>query len=306
MRKTETSARSGAPSLKALRSFEAAARLESLTRAADELGVTVSAVAFQVRQVEEALGLKLFRREGRAIRVFPQGTQLAAALRGGFGAIDEAVGRLRGPPSPAAVVTVSMLPNFAALWLLPRMPALRAACPDVDLRIATTERLVDLETEEVDCAIRCGPGSWASTEAIPLFPQRLAPLCHWSWRQGGGRPTDPAALADEAIIANSLQPREWRNWFKAAGLDRDAPARAQSLVGRELVHEAVTAGLGAGLLDASVLEREIQAGDLVQLFPVLLETGWSHYLVTPAGATPSPACLAFIEWVKDEALLGRR
>lgn len=288
------------PSLKALRSFEAAARLESLTRAAEELGVTVSAVAFQVRQVEEALGLKLFRRQGRAVRVFPQGAQLAADLRHGFDAIEEAVGRLRRPARPQAIVTVSLLPNFAALWLLPRMPALRAACPDLDLRIATSERLVDFDAEEVDCAIRCGPGNWAGTEAVPLFPQKLAPLCHWSWRQGGGRPSDPAALADEAIIANGLYPDEWRKWFAVAGLERDEPRRAQRLRGRELVYEAVTAGLGTGLLDISVLEREILAGDLVRLFPHVLETGWSHCLVTPAERPPSAACRAFMEWVRTE------
>lgn len=298
MRKTETSKRLPA-SLAALRTFEAAARLESLTRAAQELGVGVSAVAFQVRQVEQALGVKLLVRRGRYLEASPEGARLAAELRIGFEAIEAAIARVAERP-PAEIVTVSMLPSFAALWLLPRLARFRAAAPEIDLRLSTAERLVDLGPDGIDCAIRCGPGGWAGVEATPLFPQRLAPLCHWSWRPSS-RPLRPENLPDEAIIVNSVHPEEWEEWFAAAGIARAAPARAQSIRGRELVYEAVVAGLGAGLLDISVLDRELASGDLVQLFPEVLETGWNHCLVLPAGRPPSAGCSAFAQWLLSEA-----
>src|SRR5687768_8215650 len=124
------------PSLKALRSFEAAARLESLTLAAQELNVSVPAVAFQVRQVEAGLGRKLLTRSGRALAVTEPGRALARELGAAFAAIDSSIARFRTGAKRA--VTVTMLPSFAALWLLPRLAGFRAAYPDYDVRILTS------------------------------------------------------------------------------------------------------------------------------------------------------------------------
>ena len=289
------------PSLKALHSFEAAARLRSLTRAACELNVSVPAVAFQVRQVEEALGRTLLRRSGRGLELAPEGALLARELGAAFGAVARAVEAAARPRAPAHAVTVSVLPSFASLWLLPRLPAFQAAHPDIDLRISTSQRLVDLEAEGVDCAVRTGPGPWPGTESLLLFAQRLAPLCHWSYARRSGRPESAAALPDEALIVNDSRPTEWTEWFATTGVVRGEPEARQRVDSRELVLGAVTAGLGIGLLDVSVLGRELETGDLVQLFPEVLETGWSHWIVTPAGRRPGAAASAFIDWLVGEA-----
>lgn len=293
------------PSLKALHSFEAAARLRSLTLAARELNVSVPAVAFQVRQVEEALGRTLLRRSGRGLELAPEGALLARELRSAFDAVARAVEAAARPSAPAHAVTVSVLPSFASLWLLPRLPAFQAAHPDIDVRISTSQRLVDLEGEGVDCAVRTGAGAWPGTESVLLFPQRLAPLCHWSYARRTRRQESAATLRDEALIVNDSRASEWTEWFAAAGVERGEPEARHRVDSRELVLGAVTAGLGIGLLDVSVLGRELEAGDLVQLFPEVLETGWSHWIVTPAGQRPSAAASAFIDWLVAEAQ-GRR
>lgn len=279
------------PSLKALRSFEAAARLESLTLAAQELNVSVSAVAFQVRQVEAVLGCALLRRSGRGLAATESGKALARELGAAFASIDSSLARFR--PGAERTVTVAMLPSFAALWLLPRLAGFKAAHPELEVRILTADRLVNLEAEQVDCAIRCGPGSWPGLRAETLFPQKLAPMCS---------PAHPAAIkglsaaAPEDLIVNSRHAGEWRDWYSASGIDSADPPRGQRLDGRELIAEAVLAGLGIGLMDVSIFARHLRDGELVQLEPAV-PTGWSHYLVTPQGAAPSRPREAFREWI---------
>jgi LysR family glycine cleavage system transcriptional activator len=283
------------PSLKALRSFEAAARLESLTLAAQELNVSVSAVAFQVRQVEAGLECKLLRRDGRGLAATEAGKALARELRAAFAQIDASLASFRS--SAKRVVTVSMLPSFAALWLLPRLAGFRAAYPDYEVQILTSDRRVNLDAEQVDCAIRCGPGDWPGLRADLLFPQRLAPMCspsHPAVQQG------LSAAAQRDMIVNSRHDHEWSGWFAAIGVDAPAPPQGQRLDGRELIAEAVLAGLGIALVEAAMFARQVRDGVLVQLGPAV-DTGWSHYLVTPGAASACPPRDAFREWLLSEA-----
>jgi DNA-binding transcriptional LysR family regulator len=287
------------PSLKALRSFEAAVRLQSLTLAAQELNVSVSAVAFQVRQVEAVLGQKLLTRNGRALAATEPAKALARDLQAAFAQIDASLSKFRS--GAARVVTVGMLSSFAALWLLPRLGSFRAMHPDIDVRILTSERLVNLDAEQVDCAIRCGRGSWLGLRAELLFPQELAPVC---------RPAHPAAgksvsaAAPEDMIVNSRHPAEWSDWFSACNIKALDLARGQRLDGRELIAEAVLAGLGIGLMDVSIFARQIRDGELVQLGPAV-HTGWDHYLVTSEKGSSSGPREAFRDWIIVQAQDGR-
>jgi len=286
--------------LNALHTFEAAARLKSLTLAAEELNVTVSAVAFQVKQVEQVLGLKLIGRSGRSIEVSREGALLAAELAAPFDAIRRTAERHRSLATAPDVVTVSVLPSFASMWLLPRLPELYSALPHLDLRISTSERRVRLIREGIDCAIRCGEGGWPDLETTHLFPQRLAPLCHASYVARTGPLATPGGMGAHSLIGNRTRPSDWEDWFSTA--EARALQPVQLLENRELVLSAVRAGLGIGLLDVSVLQREIRAGDLIQPFKEELHTGWSHFFVRPAGPQLSSACAAFRDWVIEQAL----
>jgi DNA-binding transcriptional LysR family regulator len=299
LRKTANSRQRPAPSLNALHTFEAAARLKSLTRAAEELSVTVSAVAFQIKQVEQVLGLKLIGRAGRAVEVSREGASLAAELAAPFDAIRRTAERYRSLAKSADVVTVSVLPSFASMWLLPRLPELSSALPRLDLRISTSERRARLISEGIDCAIRCGEGAWPDLEVTRLFPQRLAPLCHGSYLAKFRPPVSAEDLAAHSLIGNRSRPSDWEAWLSAAGAS--APEPVQMMENRELVLSAVRAGLGIGLLDVSVLRREIVAGDLIQPFQYEVETGWCHCFVSPGGRQLSSACEAFRNWMIEQA-----
>jgi LysR family glycine cleavage system transcriptional activator len=299
LRKTAFSRTPLTPSLNALHTFEVAARLKSLTKAADELHVTVSAVAFQVKQVERVLGLKLIGRAGRSVAVTREGALLAAELAASFNAIRRTTERYRSLAASSDVVTASMLPSFASMWLLPRLSELQAAFPRLDLRISTSERRVRLMSEGIDCAIRCGPGGWPDLEATPLFPQRLAPLCHASYMARSAPLANPGDLAAHRLIGNRSRPSEWDDWSSAARAT--APQPVQLVENRELVLSAIRAGLGIGLLDVAVLQREIYAGELIQPFKEELHTGWGHFFVSPAGGPLSTASEAFRSWIGEQA-----
>ncbi|MGX7953229.1 LysR substrate-binding domain-containing protein [Tsuneonella sp. HG249] len=288
------------PTLNALKTLEAVGRLKSLTLAAHELNVSVSAVAFQINAAETAFRRSLVERQGRGLHV-PQETELLAQeLGAAFHAIDAAVGRFaRSPAAVFNVVTVAVLPSFAALWLLPRLSHFWASYPEIDVRITASDRKADLLSEGIDCAVRVGAGEWQGLQAKALFPQVLTPVCHFSYLKRFRAPATPGDLKDHLLIHDTLREKEWSEWFTAVG----GPirfARLQEVQGRGAVGQAVTAGLGIGLVDVSIHEDRIRRGEIVRLFPWDLDTEWKHWLVTPEGEEPSDVCKLFISWLESQ------
>jgi LysR family glycine cleavage system transcriptional activator len=164
------------PSLHALRAFEASARLGSFKAAARELFVTPAAVSQQIKLLEEELGTRLFIRMNRAVALTEAGQALAPVLRDAFERITETVRRLPGRERPGTL-TISVLPSFAAKWLVPRLGRFQQRHPEIDVRISASMHLVDFGREDVDLAIRHGSGSWTGVTAVRLFAEDLVPVC---------------------------------------------------------------------------------------------------------------------------------
>ncbi len=219
------------PPLNALRAFEAAARHQSMVAAAAELGVTPAAVSEQVRGLETRLRTPLFQRGARGIVLTEEGRAFLPGLSDGFDRLawaSEAIHerRVRGR------VGISLLPALAAGWLVPRLPDLRRALPGVDLLIRTERRLIDFAREEVDLAIRFGPGPFRGLEARRLMYEDVFPVCAPALAHG---PRAPKVLGDLAepgvallhdIDAHPQQTwMDWRGWFRRAGLPESAAAR---------------------------------------------------------------------------------
>lgn len=170
------------PPLSALRAFEAAARHLSFKKAAEELAVTPTAISHQVRQLEEWLGQQLFERHVRRVALTREGRELFPSLREGFDLMIRGIDALRTPPSQE-VLTLSSTVAFTSKWLVPRVPAFRAACPGLDLRLHASDDAVDLRAGGVDLAIRYGRGVHAGLRSELLLQDRFAPVC--SPRTGG-------------------------------------------------------------------------------------------------------------------------
>src|SRR5499427_965521 len=164
------------PALNALRSFEAAARHESFTRAAEELCVTQGAVSHQVKALEQELGIKLFNRERQRLAMTNSGREYLAVVRDALDRIALGTERLMQRQSSGAL-TISTSPDFAAKWLVHRLGRFAEACPGIDLRVSATMHHVDFAREEVDLAVRHGDGSWAGLHVERLCAEHLFAVC---------------------------------------------------------------------------------------------------------------------------------
>jgi len=269
------------PPLQALRAFEAAARHLSYSRAAEELALTHGAVSHHIARLERDLGgVRLFLRDGQRMLLTEAGQLLVLQVRQGLLVLSKAFdgARARGAEGATAnLVTVSVLPSFAARWLVPRLSRFQAAHPEVDVAIRPTASLAPLDGRDgIDLAIRYGPGGWAGVTAEPFMGGDIFPVCSRSLFEAEhfSKPTD---LAGATLLRNPSQP--WRPWFAAAGLDWPEPVRGPSYDDAGLLLQAAVDGQGVALARAVLVQDDLMAGRLVRLFDVPAADEYSWFLV---------------------------
>jgi LysR family glycine cleavage system transcriptional activator len=278
--------------LTALRTFEAAARHGSFTRAAEELHVTQGAVSRQVQALEDRLGIALFERAGRKLTLTGEGRLLAHAAGDAFDRLGAAVATLS---SAGGILTVSMLPSLAAYWVAPRMREFAAAHPDIELRLTASRHLVDFEAEGIDAAVRYGPGGWADVEAELLAREEIFPVCSpdYAARLGLRRPAD---LARASLLHNDV-PDGWRKWLSAAGCPEAFTKSGVYLDEDTALLRAAAAGEGIALGRSVLVDGEVDAGRLVAPFEVRIPASFAWWLVTPYGAPRGPKVEALRDWL---------
>jgi LysR family glycine cleavage system transcriptional activator len=293
------------PPLNALRAFEAAARLASFSRAADELHVTPAAVSHQIHALEQDLGVRLFHRLSRSIALTPSGHILLPGLSAGFAEIGAAVGRLRAH-NDTGTLTVTASPSFAAKWLVLRLHRFQHEHPDIDVRISATDEVVDMSRGDFDIAIRYGAGRYPGLEVELLFTNEVFPACSPALLAAGPELRTPADLRHHALINDQAVERDplaptWTMWLKAAGVT-DLPASSGlSFNNMHLALDAAIAGHGVVLAQSTIAAADIAAGRLVRLFSLSLPDLFGYYLVTVPGAFERPKVRAFREWLRREA-----
>lgn len=282
------------PPLGTLRAFEAAARLGSFSRAAEEIFVTHGAVSHQVRALEDALGTALFHRNGRRVALTEAGRHFAERVRAALGDIADAAQYVRRTERDR-VLTVSMLPSFAARWLLPRLGAFMERHPAIAVNIHTSLSLVDFERDEVDLAVRFGRGAWPELEAVKFLEDEFFPVA--SPRFNRGRlPARPADLAKFTLMRSVDEP--WTPWFRLAGVRIDEP-HSPVFTDSSMLLQAAVDGRGIALARRTLAEGELRAGTLVRLFEVALPAKGASYLVWPKGRL-SPNAAIFRDWLLEE------
>lgn len=293
------------PPLTALRSFVVAARHGSFVRAAEELHVTSAAVGQQIRQLEAHLGCALFRRTGKALDLTDEGATLLPGLAEAFDAMVRSVSSLSAADRLAPLL-VSVTPSFGTKWLVPRLAGFNALHPDIDVRIGASMALVDFRSEEVDCAIRFGAGSYPGLHAERLIEESVFPVCAPALIEGPLALDRPERLASHTLLhvestANDAGVPDWRMWLQAAGLTQVNPAPGPRFDQSSLVIEAAIAGQGVALAKASLAERDLQSGRLVRPFGEAQRTAFSYYFVCPPAKLRLARVEAFLAWLKSEA-----
>jgi LysR family transcriptional regulator of beta-lactamase len=283
--------------LNALRAFEASARHLSFTRAALELSVTQNAVSAQVKNLEERLGVPLFRRLPRGLALTDEGAALLPALSESFDRLRAVLGQLQGGLQ-VEVLTVAVVGTFAVGWLLPRLAAFQRDQPSIDLRLLTNNNRVDLAAEGLDYAIRFGDGAWHGTDAEPLLEAPLSPMCSPAIAQ---RLHAPADLARETLL-RSYRADEWARWFAAA----EAPLpllRGPVFDSSITMASAAAQGAGVALLPVALFGEELRNERLVQPYGLGVSLG-RYWLTRLKSRTVSGAMRTFREWVLREGAGG--
>lgn len=281
--------------LSAIRVFEAAARLLSFTRAAEELGMTQAAVSWQVKGLERRLGQPLFRRLPREVALTPAGERLARAAA-------EAMTALRGAVSDITetgegVLAITTMQTLATQWLAPRLGAFQVAHPKLAVRLENETRLVDLLHEPVDVAIRAGRGVWPGMEAVFLFPGAQTALCTPPVMALLGDPPRPEALLAAPRVGSDV---EWRQWFANAGVTPpDGAASAPRLAAdTQTLEVAAALANGAAAIGSPVMfAGEIAAGRLVQPFEIYIAEQGGYWLVYPQDRRRARKIAAFRDWI---------
>ena len=287
-------------SLHALHTFESAARHQSYSLAAGELHVTHSAVSQQIRILEESLGIRLFERQGRHMRLTQEGALLHKRIQPALRQIERAVteaGVLQRSPS----ITVTTLQSFATYWLLPRLKKFQKLQPEVAVHIQASLRLKDLERAEADIAIRYGFGEWKGCEAEKLLDDWIFPVCSPSFNNGR-LPATVAGLKRYRVLRDESQ-TEWNVWSKQAGIDPADFKYETSYSDSNLMLAAALEGQGIAIGRSTLVAADIAAGRLVRLFDVVVLSPYAYYSVTAAGRAKSAQLQAFEQWLRKEALL---
>ncbi|MHC5230389.1 LysR family transcriptional regulator [Brucella sp. LJL56] len=285
------------PSTSALAAFDAVARHESFSAAAEELSLTQGAVSRQIATLEEQLGTALFDRTSRHVVLSDAGRVYLKAVGPALASIRAAslqvMSQMRG-----TTLNLAFLPTFGTRWLIPRIPRFVAKYPDIILNFATRIGQFDFDREGLDAAIHIGQSDWPNADSIFLMDETVAPVCSPVFLQQNPVRA-PVDLLPLPLFNMASRPGAWDHWFKS--LDMAAPASPGMRFEQfSNVSQACVAGLGVALMPLFLIRAEIESGQLVVACPHTVKSPSSYYFVTPKARSHTPAVSAFRDWLLTE------
>jgi LysR family glycine cleavage system transcriptional activator len=286
------------PPLPAVRVFEAAARHENFTLAAAELGMTQAAVSYQIKVIEERLGVPLFLRSKRRVSLSEIGRKVAPLVTSAFDTLDDAFAVARA--DDGGVLAISSAHTFATNWLGRRLGGFQVAQPDLAVRLHASNDLVDFVRDEIDVGIRAGRGPWPGLRAHFLYRAHFTPMCSPDFQARHPHLREPADLSRVARI--NPEDGWWRLWLDAAGAESvEMPRQAGFRVDSQVIEgNGALTGHGVALLTPLMWADELATGRLVRLFPQIGFEGPSLWLVYPEHKRNAPKVRAFRDWLLAE------
>jgi LysR family glycine cleavage system transcriptional activator len=296
------------PPLAAIRAFEAAARLLSFTRAAEELAMTQAAVSYQIKVLEDRVGQPLFIRRARQVELTETGRALSVGASEALRILAESYEQAR--TGGQGTLAISTIPTFAANWFALHLGSFQIAHPAIAVRLETSDRLIDLALDNIDIGIRTGgKGVWPGLVSHRLFLADFTPMLSPALAATIGGVTEPADLLKLPIV-DAGDPW-WAMWFDLAGIDarQNLAARPRSQLGSQAFEgRAAVAGVGAAILTRAMFAAEIANGSLIQPFDIVGNDGHAYWLVYQESRRNVPKISAFRDWMLKEvgAELGRK
>ena len=292
------------PPLNALRAFEAAARHLNFSRAADELSVTPGAVSQQIQNLEDYVGVALFKRTPKGLLLTDPAQIALPALREAFDRLAEAASMLTAAVDGRRL-TVSVAPSFAAKWLVPRLGQFEALHPQVDVWISAGMELVDFNSGEIDIAIRYGAGRYPGLEVVRLMQETVIPVTSPALLESQPL-NDPADLANHILLHDGSPDADescpdWTMWLAARGVRGVDGTRGPRFNQSSLVIEAAVGGRGVALAKRALAQADLDAGRLVSPFQITTAVDFAYYLVHPKPKGRLPQVKAFMTWLVAEA-----
>ena len=296
------------PGTRALRTLEAAGRHLNFTRAADELGLTPAAVSYQIKEIEDQLGLVLFSRTSRTIRLTEQGVAVYDAAVDALDILGRAVARARKMARGASQLKVSADAHLAAKWLMRRVESFRKAHPEVELRFDISSELRDFDQDDIDVAIRFGVGRYPGLASHRLFDNVIIPVCSPALLLAGPPIREPRDLLDHTLAhiewaRQGVTWPNWRMWMAAAGVDDFDDSRTVVFRNSGDVLQAAIDGSVVALADFAMVANDLSEGRLVRPFElgIRVPPEFAYFLVYPLAAADDPRIVAFRDWVLPEA-----
>ncbi|MBI1340232.1 transcriptional regulator GcvA [bacterium] len=294
------------PALNSLRAFEAAARLLSFTKAADELGVTPGAISQHVRQLEDFAGAPLFKRTGRQVLLTDAGEAALPLLSNAFEQMQEAVHLMRAPVRRDRLM-ISSAPSFAAKWLARRLERFQLEHPEAQVWVSADLALTDFNQSDTDLAVRYGRGSYEGLRAELLMPEAVLPVCSPELLRGADPLKSPADLVRHTLLhdegpENDPSCPDWTSWLAARGVVAPNATRGPRFNQSALVVEAAAAGRGVALAKRAIAAGDLATGRLVAPFADgSADLDFAYWMVWPRWRTPSKLARSFMAWLKSEA-----
>lgn len=288
------------PPLGTLRGFEAAARLGSFRRAAEELNVTHVAISHQIKQLETDLGCLLFLREGRQVVLTSEGRLFHEHVRRALDALVTGAGFLRRS-GPEAELRIETYVTVAIRWLSQRLPRFRAAHPGIDFSLNTRRTEWWFDEANTDVAIMYVDRDLpASLKARRLFDGALFAVCSPALLEPLGPAVRPKDLLTLPLIEVSSAPNDWRDWFRAAGVEPVATRRFQKVDTYAMALELAAGGAGVAMLNGPFAERELRSRELVLPVPLVAPSRGYWAVIWHAGRSRDPRIRAFVDWIGEE------
>ena len=285
------------PPFPALRAFEAAARRNSFTAAADELHVTHGAISRQVAALEAWVGVQVFHRNGKRVRLTEDGRRYLSKVQDAFDSIAAATDQLRDT-GVVHVLRVNALPTFAMKWLLPRLSQFQRMAPNVELRLATSNQPVET-LDSFDVAVRRGPAHWPNCASGQFLDESEIPVCSPALLQR--MPIHSADdLARHVLLHSDTRPDAWHHWLQAAGVKAKC-RKKQSFDHFYLALQAAVDGLGVALGPLPLLDDELASGRLVTPLEAPRIDARGYWWVARREVANAPLVEQFCRWLEAQA-----